>query len=93
MLQAETGAPTYAFGPHGAGRLGDQGESEEGADWDFTPDHRVKDGQIIEGEGWSVECVYTPATPRTIWPLPCGKRKRCFPGTTLWVGPRASSLP
>ena len=50
MLQAETGAPTYAFGPHGAGRLGDQGESEEGADWDFTPDHRVKDGQIIEGE-------------------------------------------
>ena len=59
MLQAETGAPTYACGPHGAGRLG-EGESEEGADWDFTPDHRVVDGQIIDGGNWSVECVFTP---------------------------------
>ena len=33
---------------------------EEGGDMAFVPDVRVKDGDIIEGRGWSVECVYTP---------------------------------
>jgi len=80
MLQAETGAPTYAFGPHGAGRLGDQGESEEGADWDFTPDHRVTDGQIIEGEGWSVECVYTPGHTSNHMAFALREEKTLFSG-------------
>ena len=55
-LQAATGAPTYGFGPHG--RYGDTGES--GADLAFTPDHRMTDGDAVEGPGWRLEAVHTP---------------------------------
>jgi len=59
-LQALTGAPTYAYGPHGAGKLEQGVQVEEGGDMDFAPDHLVKHGDIIHGGDWSVECVYTP---------------------------------
>ena len=59
-LQAQTGAPTYAFGPHGAGKLEEGVQVEEGGDMDFTPDHLIKHGDIIQGGDWTVECVYTP---------------------------------
>lgn len=59
-LQALTGAPTYAYGPHGAGKLEQGVQVEEGGDMDFAPDHLVKHGDIIHGGDWTVECVYTP---------------------------------
>jgi glyoxylase-like metal-dependent hydrolase (beta-lactamase superfamily II) len=59
-LQALTGAPTYAYGPHGAGKLEQGVQVEEGGDMDLVPDHLVKHGDIIHGGDWSVECVYTP---------------------------------
>jgi glyoxylase-like metal-dependent hydrolase (beta-lactamase superfamily II) len=59
-LQALTGAPTYAYGPHGAGKLEQGVQVEEGGDMDFAPDHIVKHGDIIQGGDWTVECVYTP---------------------------------
>ena len=55
-----TGAPTYAFGPHGLGLLNDTEKVEEGADFEFIPDNLVFDGEILEGTGWTVECVHTP---------------------------------
>jgi glyoxylase-like metal-dependent hydrolase (beta-lactamase superfamily II) len=59
-LQALTGAPTYAYGPHGAGKLEQGVQVEEGGDMDFAPDHLVKHGDIVQGGDWTVECVYTP---------------------------------
>lgn len=60
LLGEACNAGTYAYGPHGAGKL-EQGVSvEEGGDMDFVPDVKVSPGQVIEGDGWSVECVYTP---------------------------------
>jgi len=59
-LQALTGAPTYAYGPHGAGKLEQGVQVEEGGDMDFAPDHLVKHGDVIQGGDWTVECVYTP---------------------------------
>lgn len=57
-LQAATGAPTYAYGPHGT--RPEDGASEGGGDHDFMPDHRVSDGDAVTGEGWSVEAIHTP---------------------------------
>ena len=48
------------IGPHGAGKMEQGVTVEEGGDMEFDPDIKVVDGQILEGEGWSVECVYTP---------------------------------
>ena len=59
-LKAATGAPTYGFGPHGSGRAHEGVAVEEGGDTAFRPDHAVGDGQSIEGDGWSFECVFTP---------------------------------
>ena len=58
LVKDATGAPSYAFGAHGRNLQSDT--VEEGADFDFTPDHFVNDGQIISGEGWTVQGVHTP---------------------------------
>lgn len=54
-----TGALAYGFGPHPAAGT-DDGKSEERGDVDFTPDAAVVHGDVIEGPGWSFECLYTP---------------------------------
>lgn len=59
-LKAATGAPTYAFGPHGSGKLAEGVRVEEGGDMDFVPDHRLTHGAVVEGDGWSLEAVHTP---------------------------------
>ena len=53
-------AKTYAYGPHGAGKQEEGFQIEAGGDMDFVPDVEVRDGDIIAGDGWTVECVYTP---------------------------------
>ena len=60
LLQQVCDAPSYAFGPHGAGRSDDAAPVEEGGDLDFAPDIKVGDGDIIQGQNWSMECVHTP---------------------------------
>lgn len=59
-LKDMTGAPTYGFGPHGSGHLETGDELEEGADRDFDPDVRVRNGDAIQGDGWTLEAVHTP---------------------------------
>ena len=60
-LKALTGAATYGFGPHGSGQHGrDDVQVEEDGDMEFVPDVEVGHGDIIEGDGWTIECVYTP---------------------------------
>ena len=60
LLLEKCNATTYGYGPHGAGKLEEGVVVEEGGDSDFTPDVEVRHGDVIEGENWSVECVYTP---------------------------------
>jgi glyoxylase-like metal-dependent hydrolase (beta-lactamase superfamily II) len=59
-LKEWSGAKTYAFGPHGSGMSDDGPKLEEGGDMTFMPDVRVKDGDVIAGDGYTFECVYTP---------------------------------
>jgi glyoxylase-like metal-dependent hydrolase (beta-lactamase superfamily II) len=57
-VKEATGAPTYGYGPHGGDRKGVK--VEEGGDFDFMPDHVIKDGGVIEGDGWTFDAVHTP---------------------------------
>jgi glyoxylase-like metal-dependent hydrolase (beta-lactamase superfamily II) len=62
-IKAATGAPTYAEGVHRASRPYYESETmstEAGADRDFKPDIVVRDGEIINGDGWALEVVATP---------------------------------
>ncbi len=62
-IKAATGAPVYAEGPHRASRPRYDSEkisTESGADRNFMPDVKVKSGEVIEGDGWSLEAVATP---------------------------------
>ncbi len=61
-------APILGFGTTDEGRsetmerlatLADLGGAE-GKDLDFKPDHRVADGDLIKGEGWTLEAIHTP---------------------------------
>ena len=60
LLRELCDAPTYAYGPHGAGKHEQGVVVEEGGDMAFVPDRHVQHGEVIEGDGWSVECLYTP---------------------------------
>lgn len=58
-LKAWSGAKTYGFGPHGSGRE-DGPKLEEGGDRSFVPDVRVRDGDVLAGDGFTFDCVFTP---------------------------------
>lgn len=75
-LAAETGAPTYALGPHGevsddpddvidlpeeTEAASDQAEPKESVDTDFQPVVAVADGEVFaRGTGWTLRAVATP---------------------------------
>jgi glyoxylase-like metal-dependent hydrolase (beta-lactamase superfamily II) len=60
-LQAATGAPIWGCGPHGSGRPEHAGEQvEEGGDAAYAPDRQMADGEALEGDGWTLEAVWTP---------------------------------
>jgi glyoxylase-like metal-dependent hydrolase (beta-lactamase superfamily II) len=73
-LREETGATTYAFGPHGDVETDDPPDDDdppgdgtdgeptvrEAVDVEFVPDIALADGAIVEGPGWTMEAVHTP---------------------------------
>lgn len=62
-IKAATGATVYAEGPHRAARplnTGEQKRLDASGDLDFRPDVMLKDGEVVSGDGWSVEAVTTP---------------------------------
>jgi len=62
-IKAATGATVYAEGPHRAARslhIGEHNPLDASADRDFRPDVALKDGEIVAGDGWTIEAVATP---------------------------------
>ena len=62
-LQALTGATVLAEGPHRASRplnIGEATRLDASGDMDFRPDRRLRDGDIVEGDGWALEAIATP---------------------------------
>jgi glyoxylase-like metal-dependent hydrolase (beta-lactamase superfamily II) len=62
-VKAATGATVYAEGPHRPSRevhLGEAPRLDASADFDFRPDVQLADGEMIAGDGWTLEAVTTP---------------------------------
>jgi glyoxylase-like metal-dependent hydrolase (beta-lactamase superfamily II) len=62
-VKAHTGATVYAEGPHRASRplhIGEHNPLDASGDRDFRPDIMLKDGEVVSGDGWSIEAVTTP---------------------------------
>jgi glyoxylase-like metal-dependent hydrolase (beta-lactamase superfamily II) len=62
-LKERTGATVLGEGPHRPARplhIGETNPLDASADTDFMPDVRVKDGELIEGDGWALRAVLTP---------------------------------
>ena len=63
QLSDLTGAPIYGEGPHRAARelhLGEINALDASGDKEFEPDVTLKHGDIIKGDGFAFEAVYTP---------------------------------
>lgn len=62
-IKAATGATVYAQGPHRLARplhIGETRRLDASADMDFRPDIALADGEVISGDGWTLEAVTTP---------------------------------
>jgi glyoxylase-like metal-dependent hydrolase (beta-lactamase superfamily II) len=62
-VKAATGATVYAQGPHRLARplhIGETRRLDASADMSFRPDIALADGDVVRGEGWTMEAVTTP---------------------------------
>jgi glyoxylase-like metal-dependent hydrolase (beta-lactamase superfamily II) len=62
-IKAATGATVFAQGPHRLARplhIGETRRLDASADMDFRPDVALGDGEVISGDGWTLEAVTTP---------------------------------
>jgi glyoxylase-like metal-dependent hydrolase (beta-lactamase superfamily II) len=62
-IKAATGAKVYAQGPHRLARplhIGETRRLDASADMDFRPDVALADGEVVSGDGWTMEALTTP---------------------------------
>src|SRR6201991_1422499 len=62
-IKAATGATVLAEGPHRAARalhIGDGPRLDASNDTDFKPDRALADGEVVAGNGWTIEAITTP---------------------------------
>jgi glyoxylase-like metal-dependent hydrolase (beta-lactamase superfamily II) len=62
-IKQATGALVLAEGPHRPARplhVGEAARLDAANDTDFRPDRALRDGEIVSGDGWTVEAVTTP---------------------------------
>jgi glyoxylase-like metal-dependent hydrolase (beta-lactamase superfamily II) len=62
-VKAATGGKVYAQGPHRLARPLHTGEThrlDASADMDFRPDVALADGEVVRGDGWTLQAVTTP---------------------------------
>jgi glyoxylase-like metal-dependent hydrolase (beta-lactamase superfamily II) len=62
-VKAATGATVYAEGPHRLARplfIGETRRLDASADTAFRPDVALADGEVVSGDGWTLQAVTTP---------------------------------
>ena len=58
VIKSQINCTTYGYGPFPNEK--NNTKFEEGHDLQFNPDISLKDGDIIKGEGWTIEAIHTP---------------------------------
>jgi glyoxylase-like metal-dependent hydrolase (beta-lactamase superfamily II) len=82
-IKAATGASIHAEGRHRASRPRFESEKhnpESGVDRDFSPDVRLRDGEVVTGDGWALEAVTTPGHTANHMAFAWKERKILFVG-------------
>ncbi len=62
-IKAATGAMVYAEGPHRLARplhVGEAARLDASADLEFRADIALADGNVVTGDGWTIEALTTP---------------------------------
>jgi glyoxylase-like metal-dependent hydrolase (beta-lactamase superfamily II) len=59
-LAEETGCKVYGYGKQVSPPTGGEVRLEAGDDLSFKPDVEIRDGDIFEGDGWTLEAIHTP---------------------------------
>ncbi|WP_427449841.1 MBL fold metallo-hydrolase [Litorimonas sp. WD9-15] len=59
-LASEYGCQVYGFGVQPKPPQGGEVRLEAGDDLSFKPDVEIRDGHVIEGDGWTMEALHTP---------------------------------
>jgi glyoxylase-like metal-dependent hydrolase (beta-lactamase superfamily II) len=62
-IKQATGAQVLAEGPHRVSRplhVGDGPRLDASNDIDFKPDRALADGEVVSGDGWTLEAITTP---------------------------------
>lgn len=62
-LAEKTGAEIFAEGPHRPARplnLGEMNPLDASGDKDFAPQNLLKHGDELSGDGWTLDCLFTP---------------------------------
>ena len=59
-LAEKHGCQVYGFGVQPVPPQGGEIRLEAGDDLSFKPDVEIRDGHIIEGDGWTLEAIHTP---------------------------------
>ncbi len=83
QLAKITGAEIVAEGPHRAARdlhIGEQNPLDAAADRDFEPDISLGDGDLVHGDGWTLEAIHTPGHTANHVAFALRDRDILFPG-------------
>lgn len=59
-LAAEHGCKVYGYGQQMRTPEGGEIRLEAGDDLSFKPDVEIRDGYVVEGDGWTIEAIHTP---------------------------------
>jgi glyoxylase-like metal-dependent hydrolase (beta-lactamase superfamily II) len=83
MLQQATGAPIVGCGQHRRSRPLGEGESDsmEGSgDLTYAPDREMREGDVVEGAGWTLEALATPGHTANHLSFRLAEEKALFSG-------------